>query len=262
MQSLDSDHVRVDTDGHRAEVVITRGETSNSLSHEAVVDLREAVEAVDDAPGVRAAVVRGEGGVLCAGFDLEMMHDNDVADHDALHRDFRGLLDTIDGMTTPTVAAVEGAAIAGGFELTLPCDFRVLDESAKYGVIEVDLGIFPHQGSTQRLPRLVGLAKAKELVLTGEFIDPEEANRADLVTETRPTEDVLDRARGLADELTEKAPLGVRNALRAFDHTFDVPLEDGLDHEHALAMAVYGTEDRTEGFEAQLEGRDPEFEGR
>jgi enoyl-CoA hydratase/carnithine racemase len=262
MQSLDSDHVRVDTDGRRAEVVITRGERSNSLSHEAVVDLREAVEAVDDANGVRAAVLRGKGGVLCAGFDLEMMHDNDVADHDALHRDFRGLLDTIDGMTTPTVAAVEGAAIAGGFELTLPCDLRVLDESAKYGVIEVDLGIFPHQGSTQRLPRLVGLAKAKELVLTGEFIDPAEADRADLVTETCPTEGVLGRARGLADELTEKAPLGVRNALRAFDHTFDVPLEDGLDHEHALAMAVYGTEDRTEGFEAQLEGRDPEFEGR
>ena len=262
MQALDSDHVRVDTDGRRAEVVITRGEKSNSLSHEAVVDLREAVEAVDDANRVRAAVLRGEGGVLCAGFDLEMMHANDVADHDALHRDFRGLLDALDGMTTPTVAAVEGAAIAGGFELTLPCDLRVLDESAKYGVIEVDLGIFPHQGSTQRLPRLVGLAKAKELVLTGEFIDPAEADRADLVTETCPTEGVLDRARGLADDLTEKAPLGVRNALRAFDHTFDVSLAEGLDHEHALAMEVYGTEDRTEGFEAQLEGRDPEFEGR
>jgi enoyl-CoA hydratase/carnithine racemase len=261
MESLDSDHVRIDTDGHRADVVITRGEKSNSLSHEAVVDLREAMESVDEAEDVRAATLAGEGGVLCAGFDLEMMHGNSVADHDDLHRDFRALLDTIDGMTTPTVAAVEGAAIAGGFELTLPCDFRVLGEGSKYGIIEVDLGIFPHQGSTQRLPRLVGLAKAKELVLTGEYIDPEEADRADLVTECVPDGEVRPRAQELADELTGKAPLGVRNALRAFGHTFDVPLEEGLDYEHALAMEVYGTEDRKEGFEAQLEGRDPEFEG-
>ncbi|MEE6211007.1 enoyl-CoA hydratase/isomerase family protein [Salarchaeum sp. III] len=262
MPSVESEHVRIDVEDSRADVVITRPEKRNALTGAAVRDLTEAVRAVENAEGVRAATLRGEGSVFCAGFDLEMMSENDVREHDALHRDFRELLDTIDAMTTPTVAAVKRAGIAGGFELTLPCDFRVLGEDAKYGVIEVDLGIFPHQGSTQRLPRLVGLAKAKELVLTGEFVDPAEADRINLVTEVAPTDEVDDRARELADSLTEKAPRGVENALRAFSHTFDVPLEEGLDYEHALAMDVYGTEDRREGFAAQLEGRDPEFSGR
>lgn len=261
MPSIDSDHVRIDTDGPRADVVITRPEKRNALSHEAVRDLTEAFRVVDEAEDVRAVAFVGEGRVFCAGFDLEMMYENDVSDHDELHTDFGELLDTIDAMTTPTVAGVKRAGIAGGFELTLPCDFRVLGESARYGVIEVDLGIFPHQGSTQRLPRLVGLAKAKEMVLTGEFVDPVEADRINLVTEVAPTDEVDARARDLADELTEKAPLGVQNALTAFQHTFDAPLDAGLDYEHALAMDVYGSDDRKEGFEAQLEGRDPEFSG-
>lgn len=261
MPTIDSEHVRIDTDGYRADVVITRPEKRNSLTHQAVCDLTDAFRIVDAADDVRAVAFLGEGSVFCAGFDLEMMYENDIDDHDSLHRDFRALLDTIDTMTTPTVAAIEGAGIAGGFELTLPCDMRVLDKSAKYGIIEVDLGIFPHQGSTQRLPQLVGIAKAKELVLTGEFVDPEEADRINLVTECQPADNVDSRARELADELTEKAPLGVRNALRAFTHTFDVPLESGLDIEHALAMEVYDTADRMEGFEATLEGRKPEFVG-
>ncbi|GAA0651611.1 enoyl-CoA hydratase/isomerase family protein [Salarchaeum japonicum] len=262
MPSIESEHVRIEVEDSRADVVITRPEKRNALTGAAVRDLTDAVHAVDADDAVRAATLRGEGGVFCAGFDLEMMAENDVREHDALHRDFRALLDAIDGMTTPTVAAVQGAGIAGGFELTLPCDFRVLGADAKYGVIEVDLGIFPHQGSTQRLPRLVGLAKAKELVLTGEFVDPAEADRINLVTEVAPDDEVDDRARELADSLTENAPRGVENALRAFSHTFDVPLDEGLDYEHALAMEVYGTDDRREGFEAQLEGRDPEFSGR
>ena len=262
MPSIESEHVSIEVEGTRADVVITRPEKRNSLTGAAVRDLTEAVRAVEADDDVRAATLRGEGHVFCAGFDLEMMAGNDVREHDALHRDFRELLDTIDAMTTPTVAAVQGAGIAGGFELTLPCDFRVLGADAKYGVIEVDLGIFPHQGSTQRLPRLVGLAKAKELVLTGEFVDPTEADRINLVTEVVPGDEVDDRARELADDLTEKAPRGVENALRAFSHTFDVPLGEGLDYEHAVAMEGYGTDDRREGFEAQLEGREPEFSGR
>jgi enoyl-CoA hydratase len=144
----------------------------------------------------------------------------------------------------------------------LPADLRILGADAKYGVIEVDLGIFPHQGSTQRLPRLIGLAKAKELVLTGDWIDPATAERLGLVTDVVPDEAVDSRARDLADTLTEKAPIGLQNALRAFQQTFDVPLDAGLDYAHELAMDAYDTQDRKEGFKAQLDGRTPEFEGR
>jgi enoyl-CoA hydratase len=160
------------------------------------------------------------------------------------------------------VVGIKRAAPAGAFELTLPADFRVLSERADYGVTEVRLGTFPHGGATQRLPRLVGLAKAKELVLTGEFIDPEEAARIGLVTETCPAEAVDDRARELADSLAENAPLGVQQAGKALDAAFDRPLEQGLAEEQELAESLYGTHDYAEGFAAHVEGRDPEFEGR
>lgn len=262
MALLGNETVRIDRDGHRADVVIARSEKRNAMNEEVVADLMTAIERVDSDEDVRAITLLGEGSVFCAGFQLEMMHEKSVAEQDDFQREFATLLDTIDDTTTPVVAGIQGAGIAGGFELTLPADLRVLGENAKYGVIEVDLGIFPHQGSTQRLPRLVGIGKAKEMVLTGEFIDPEEADRCNLVTEVVPDDAVNTRAKELADDLTEKAPIGIQNALRAFDTAFDVPLEDGLEMEHQLALHAYGSRDCKEGFKSQLEGREPEFQGR
>jgi enoyl-CoA hydratase len=262
MPEIGNETVRIERDGPRADVIIDRPEKRNAMNEAVVADLTDAIERVDGDDDVRAVTLLGEGPVFCAGFELEMMHEKDATEHDRFQRAFGRLLDAIDGTTTPVVAGIQGAGIAGGFELTLPADLRILGEDAKYGIIEVELGIFPHQGSTQRLPRLVGIGKAKEMVLTAEYIDPAEADRCDLVTEVVPDAEVDARAKAVADELTEKAPLGVRNALRAFQSTFDVPLEDGLEVEHGLAMQVYASRDRTEGFEAQLEGREPEFEGR
>lgn len=261
MPEIGNGHVTVEYDDRRADVIIDRPEKRNAMNEATVADLTMAIERVDSDDEVRAVALLGNGPVFCAGFQLDMMHEKDVDEQDEFQRSFRALLDAIDQSTTPVVAGVKGAGIAGGFELTLPADLRVLGEETKYGIIEVNLGIFPHQGSTQRLPRIVGIGKAKELVLTGEYVDPTEAERCNLVTEVVPEAEVDDRARALADELTEKAPLGIQSALEAFQVTFDVPLEDGLATEHRLAMQVYGSLDK-EGFEAQLEGRDPEFEGR
>jgi len=261
MPEIGNGNVTVEYDDQRADIVIDRPEKRNAMNEETVEDLTTAVRRVDEDDDVRAATLLGNGSVFCAGFQLEMMHEKGPDEQDEFQRTFGELLDEMDQSTTPIVAGIKGAGIAGGFELTLPADLRILGEETKYGIIEVNLGIFPHQGSTQRLPRIVGLGRAKEMVLTGEFIDPEEAKSSDLVTEVVPEDDVDDRARELADELTEKAPLGIQRALEAFQATFDVPLEHGLATEHRLAMQVYGTEDRKEGFEAQLERRDPEFEG-
>lgn len=231
------------------------------MNRDLIADLTKAVETVEADDGIRAMTLLGDGPVFCAGMDLEMMAEADVAAHETLHRELGDLFRAIETTTVPVVAGIKRAGIAGGFELTLPADLRVLGQDAKYGVIEVDLGIFPHQGSTQRLPRLIGLAKAKELVLTGDWIDPVAAERLGLVTDVVPDTEVDTRAKALADTLTEKAPVGLQNALRAFQHTFDVPLEAGLDYAHELAMDTYDTQDRHEGFAAQLEGRTPEFEG-
>lgn len=252
----------IEYDGHRADLFLNRPDKRNAMNRALIADLTEAVERVDADDDVRAVTLLGRGDVFSAGMDLDMMYESSEAAHRDIHRELTGLMDAIDDLSKPSVAGIKRAAPAGAFELTLPADFRILGEDARYGVIEVELGVFPHAGTTQRLPRLVGLARAKQMVLTAEFIDPAEADRIDLVTETCPDDEVDDRARELADELCEKAPLGLQRALEAFGHAFDVPLDDGLDIEHYLAMDLYGTEDRKEGFGALLEGRDPEFEGR
>lgn len=262
MHEIGTGATGIETEDGRADVYLNRPDQRNAMDRDVIADLTTAIDQVDRDESIRAITLLGKGPVFCAGMDLDMMHEYDVNEHDTLHRELGALFERIDTTTTPVVAGIKRAGIAGGFELSLPADFRILGEEAKYGVIEVNLGIFPHQGSTQRLPRLIGLAKAKELVLTGEWIDPDAAVQCGLVNEVVPDADVDDRARSLADDLTTKAPLGVAAALRAFQQTFDVPLEDGLAYANQLALGVYDTADRREGFEAQLEGREPAFEGR
>lgn len=254
-------HAMLEVQGHRADVFLSRPAKRNAMTVPVMEDLREAVERADANDAVRAITLLGEGPVFCAGMDLEMMraradHDSDI-DREAFPR----LLKAIDTTTVPTVAAIKRAAPAGAFELTLPCDFRVLGSEAKYGLLEVQLGTFPHGGATQRLPRLVGLAKAKEFVLTGEFIDPAEAERCGLVYDVVPDDEVDSRARELADSLSENAPLGMANAKEALDAALEVPLEEGLRYERMLGRELDGTRDYREGFEARLEDREPTFEG-
>jgi enoyl-CoA hydratase/carnithine racemase len=262
MESIGSGLAALDHEGHRADVYLDRPAKRNAMNRALIADLTQAIRRVDADEDVRAVTILGRGEVLSAGMDLGMMRASDRATHREIHAELRGLFDAIDDLSKPSVVGIKRAAPAGAFELTLPADFRILGEDATYGVIEVELGIFPHGGTTQRLPRLVGLAKAKEMVLTGEFIDPEEADRINLVTEVRPDDAVDERAREFAGDLCEKAPLGTQRALAALDKAFDVALDAGLDVEQYLVEDLYATRDREEGFAARMEGRDPEFEGR
>lgn len=261
MVALDHGMARIDDEGSRAEIVITRPDKRNAMNEAVLRDLTAAFESVREMD-VRAVCLLGEGAVFSAGMDLEMMRDRVETENQPVQGLFPRLLATIDETPQPVVAGVKRAAPAGAFELTLPCDFRILGEEAKYGVPEVNLGTFPHGGATQRLPRLIGLARAKSLVLTGEYIDPEEAAATGLVYDVVPEESVDDSARELADELATNAPLGVQRAKTALNAAFDMPLEEGLAYERALGSELDDTDDYREGFEARLEGRDPEFVGR
>ena len=262
MHDDDLELVRIEQADHRADVVIDRPEKRNAMNQQVIAELTAAFERVSGADGVRAVTLLGAGDVFCAGMDLEMMRERVEADSDLDRGAFPGLLAAVEDCAQPVVAGIKGAGPAGAFELTLPCDLRVLGEEAKYGVLEVKLGTFPHGGATQRLPRLVGLSKAKEIVLTGEFIDPQEARDIGLVHEVCPDGAVDDRARALADDLCENAPLGLRNAKRALDAALETPLDEGLALERALGRELDDTADYREGFDARLEGREPEFEGR
>jgi enoyl-CoA hydratase len=253
---------RVETEGHRAEVILDREEKRNAMSEPLLRDLRAAFETVGELEDARAVVMLGEGPVLCAGMDLNMMRERADAPDEFDNELFPDLLDTIADCRLPTVAAIHGAAPAGGFELSLPFDFRVIGSDAKYGVIEVQLGTFPHGGATQRLPRLVGMAKAKEFVLAGEFIDPEEAERHGLVNEVVEPGAVKERARDLADDLGANAPMGMVRAKESLNAAPEMSIDEGLAFERSLGREIYDTRDYREGIQARLDGREPDFENR
>ena len=257
-----TDKVRIEKDGHRADVLLNRPEKRNAIDQDIIAGLRTAFEKLGDEDDVRGITLLGEGDVFCAGMDLQMMYEAAQSDDEVIGGELHAMFNTIEETPKPVVVGIKRAGIAGGFELTLPADFRIIGEDAKYGAIEVNLGLFPSGGSTQRLPRLVGLAPAKEIVLMGEYIDPKEARRMGLVNEVCADDEVDDRAREMADELTTKAPLGVKKAIEALNHAGDVPLEDGLRIERYLSKDLYDSKDAQEGFAARIEGREPEFEGK
>ncbi|MFC4544220.1 enoyl-CoA hydratase/isomerase family protein [Halosolutus amylolyticus] len=259
MESVGTGLAAIDWNDRRADVSLSRPEKRNAMTVDLMRDLTEAFERVDANEDVWAVTLLGEGPVFSAGMDLEMMRDR--VDPDAgIDRDvFPYLLETIEDLRQPVVAGIKRAAPAGAFELTLPCDFRIIGEDAKYGLLEVALGTFPHGGGTQRLPRLVGLSNAKEIVLTGEFVDPEDAAEMGLVHEIHPDEDVDERTKAFADRLTENAPLGLEYAKRSLNAALETPLEQGLALERSLGHDLDDTRDYREGFEARLEDREPEF---
>ncbi len=262
MESIGTGLAGIETDGHRGDVYLSRPDKRNAMTVDLMSDLTAAFEEVGTDEEIRAITLLGEGPVFCAGMDLEMMRDRARPEETVEWERFSELLETIETVGQPVVVGIKGAAPAGAFELTLPCDIRVLGSDAAYGVIEVKLGTFPHGGGTQRLARLVGLSKAKEIVLTGEFVPPEEALRCGLVHEVCDPGGVDERAREFADDLCENAPLGMERAKRLLNAAFDVPLEQGLALEESLGRELDDTHDYREGIDARLEDRKPEFEGR
>jgi len=261
MEEIGSGYALVSCDGHRADVTINRPDKRNAMNLAVIDDLRGAIETVDDAEDVRAMTLLGEGPVFSAGMDLELMSEADMDGHEDIYDGIRGLFDGIAALSIPTVVGIETAAIAGAFELTLPFDFRVIGSDAAYGLRETKLGLLPFGGGTQRLPRLVGLGEATDLVMRSDTIDPAEAERIGLVNEVVDPGDVADRTRDLADELATRAPLGMERAKACLQSAFDHSLEEGLDMEYELSREVWDTDDRKEGFEALLSDREPEFTG-
>jgi enoyl-CoA hydratase len=263
MREIGAGNALLEIDGHRADVWLNRPDKRNAIDEQVIADLRAAideVEAVREDEDVRAMTLLGKGPVFCAGMDMEMMYDAEQDEHDRFHVELNDLFTDIERVSVPTVAGIKKAAVAGAFELALPADFRVIGADATYGLRETKLGIFPSGGSTQRLPRLVGLSRAKDLVMRSDFVDPAEAERMGLVHEVVDPGTVDEEAQALADELATRAPLGMEKAKECLNAAFDVDLEGGLGMEHDGASAIWDTYDRREGFAAALEEREPEFE--
>jgi enoyl-CoA hydratase/carnithine racemase len=211
---------------------------------------------------LRCVVLTGAGErAFCAGADLKERARMGADEVHAFHRGLRGALRAIEAAPQPVVAALNGAALGGGLELALACDLRVAAESAELGLPEVSLGIIPGAGGTQRLARLVGVARAKDLVLTARRIAAAEALAMGLVSRVAPAARLLDEALALAGQIARNAPVSLRQAKRAIDGGFHLPLEEALDLENRLYQDCLGTKDRVEALRAFAEKRPPVFTG-
>ncbi len=221
-----------------------------------------ALEAAD--PGdVRAVVVSGRGErAFSAGSDVRGFEAHRGPGGRAHFAREEAAFDRLAGLPMPTIAAIEGSALGGGLELALACDIRIAAEQARLGLPEVRLAVTPGAGGTQRLPRVVGTARAKELILTGRVLAAAEAERIGLVSEVVPDGRAVERAREIGAEIAERGPLAVREAKRLVDEALDRPIADGIAAEIEASVRVFATEDLAEGARAFLEKRPPVYRGR
>jgi len=235
----------------------------NLVTRELTEELRDALATLHGADEVRAVVVSGRGErAFCAGSHIGEFEGlkGRVAEGKLLLEKlvYRQLAE----LPMPTIAAIEGDALGGGLELALCCDLRVASSRARLGMPEVRLAVLPGSGGTQRLPRVVGPARAKELILTGRIISAEEAERIGLVNQVVPAGEARTAAEAVADEIAARGPLAVREAKRLIDDALDQDLDAGLAAELDASERVFGSDDMIEGAKAFFEKRDPEYRGR
>jgi enoyl-CoA hydratase/3-hydroxyacyl-CoA dehydrogenase len=251
--------VKLETRGQVAIAWLDRP-PANSISPEAVQALRAAWDAVTNAGTVRALVIASANPMLfCAGADIKAFTTMDAAGGKRLLDETHALLRAFELSSIVTIAAVNAIAFGGGCELAMACDFRIAAESASFGQPEINLGIIPGFGGTQRLPRLVGEAKALELNLTGDPIGADEAYELGLATRVVADHELFDTALAWAHKLAGQAPLAVEQVKRV---SAAGELEAGIDAEKHGFAAVFGSEDAREGISAFLQKRTPRFEGK
>jgi len=237
----------------------------NLVTRALLEELAEALTtlAASSAGDVRAVVVSGRGErAFSAGSHVGEFDSQRGPAGRQRHAFEAGVARRLADLPMPTIAAIEGNALGGGLELALACDLRICSERARLGLPEVRLAVTPGAGGTQRLPRIVGLARAKELILTGRVVDAAEAGRIGLVNEVVPAGEARSRADAVAAEIAARGPLAVREAKRLVDAAEDVEIADGLAAEIEASMRVFASEDMVEGAGAFFEKRDPEYHGR
>ncbi len=242
-------------------VTINRERALNALNKELIAEMQQLFSYHWTDDSITAVITTGAGNAFVAGADITELADLDVRSGTQTSANGLYLMKTIQNFPKPVIAAVNGFALGGGCELALACDIRLASEKAKFGQPEVNLGIIPGYGGTQRLSRLVGRGKAIQLICTGEMINAAEAYRIGLVEEIYPPDELMDKAMEMAKTIAAKGPLAVVMAKECINRGLDVNLTAGCDLEKANFGSICGTGDKNEGMEAFMEKRKPKFTG-
>lgn len=255
------ENIVVTTDGAIGLIQLNRPKVMNALNGALMIEVGNALETFDHNETIRCMVIFGSERAFSAGADIDQMRSAmplEMIKNNWINRNF----ERIRQISKPMIAAVSGYCLGGGCELAMSCDMILASESAQFGQPEINIGIIPGAGGTQRLPRAIGKSRAMELILTGKFMNAREAEARGLVSRVVAVESYLDEAKAVAREIASKSPVAVRFAKEAVNKVYEMPLTEGLSYESRLFYMLFSTEDQKEGMSAFLEKRKPEWKGK
>nr|WP_157296277.1 enoyl-CoA hydratase-related protein [Bhargavaea sp. CC-171006] len=258
---MDYKNIKVDREGNLAFLIINREESRNALNQETLDEMKDYMNSVKNDPSIGAIAITGAGEKsFAAGADIKQLHDRSMLEI-LQSGGMKEFYNYIESYEKPTIAMINGFALGGGFELALACDIRIASENAKVGLPELNLGIIPGAGGTQRLARLIGKGKAIELILTGKILTANQAKDKDIISEVVPIEDLRQTATDLAETILNKGPLAVRLAKLAIQYGTETDQNTGLMIEKLAQAVLFATDDKNEGTAAFVEKRKPQFSG-
>ena len=252
--------INLTRDGRIAVIQINRPKVLNALNLQVMDEVLSALDELEADDNIRCVIITGNERAFAAGADIKEMAEATTVE--MLARDQFAKWDRIRRFKKPLIAAVSGYALGGGNELAMLCDMVVASETAQFGQPEINIGVMPGAGGTQRLTRAVGKAVAMEMVLAGRTLSAKEALQYGLVNRVVPIEFYLEEARRLARQIAEKGPVALQLAKEAVNKAFDVPLQEGLVLERKNFYTLFSTEDQKEGMSAFVEKRTPDFKGK
>ena len=249
--------------GYLGFITINRPNEMNALTNDMVEELDRAIDLVEKDDEIRVLIITGSGDrAFMSSTDIKELQKRDYILGRKHSRRRQQVMARIAGMKIPVIAAINGLALGAGLELALACTLRIACAEARLGAPEINLAIIPGEGGTQRLPRLIGFGRAMEMVLTGDFIEAQEAYRIGLVNKVVPKADLMETTLKMAEKIASKAPLAVQCAKEAVNRSLEVGINEGLALESYLHAYVCATEDKKEGISAFIEKRNPVFQGK
>lgn len=243
-------------------VTMNRPKALNALNTEVVAELDDLLDLIEKDDDVKVVIITGAGRAFIGGADIAYMGALEGIKGREFVMQGQAVMDKIENLSKPVIAAINGFSLGGGNELAMSCDIRIASEAAKFGQPEVNLGIIPGYGGTQRLPRLVGKGIAKKLILTAAIIDAQEAFKIGLVDEVVAPDELMTKAEEMAKTIMTKAPIAVKMAIAAINNGMNTDLRTGVQYEAEAFGTAFNTEDRIEGMAAFLEKRPAEFKNK